>query len=133
MRTALILAAAFLAGCSTHGRRATKPLDCGDFASIRDFKREVRWKVNPTQGVNEKWAVCLCGEERSKMAGMWPERKGEELPAVYPAFPALDPQDKAPGLKKERDFFLKHLPVTKAQAAELVDCTWGQKMGSIPD
>jgi hypothetical protein len=129
MRPVAFLLVLLLSGCAGAGARAPKALSCASAQAIRDFKDAVR-SINPTAGIDEKWAGCLCAA-RADAAGVNDPRPTLGLDLGLPAFPAYDKGHPKRSLRRERDFFLKNLPVDKEQAAALVSCVWDRDMGPI--
>lgn len=98
-------------------------LDCSDPQDIRDFKDAILATLDPDARSAEMDARCLCG----KAAG----RAGRNTPAPpkprsVPAFPPFDSDDPAASMEKAKDWYLRHLPVNGAQAAQLAWCAYGK-------
>jgi hypothetical protein len=128
MRT-LIALAVLTAACATPGQK----LDCRQPEAIREFKTRVLTEVNPTAGVDEKWAECLCGP-LAKRAGPGSGR-GEapsgEPQKGFPGFPAWNKRDPQGSLERQKQFFVDRLGVDGEQAEILVECVWDTRPGAL--
>ena len=118
---ALLLAAALSAACSP-SKRKPSGVDCRSPESIRSFKSAVARDANPTAGVEDKWARCLCGEAADPVVRA---REPDETRG-YPAFPAFNSNDAKGSVEREARFFQQHLPVDRPQALLLVNCVWNK-------